>query len=1398
MLLVCLGVLPAFAQNRTITTIAGTPWVFDGDGKPATQAPIASILGLAIDFRDNIYVADAENSMVHRIDRQGMLSVIAGTGVQNGDSPYLRVPGRTTPIFYPVAVGVDRNRNVYISANATALRWDLGGFLTRFVGRRYGNGNSDPDGTLAAEANLAGYPGTVAFDSSGNAYFQEGARIRRVRADNLRLETVAGTGVGGYSGDGGQAINAMFNSGECLSLVVDAQQNLYICDSVNRRIRKVDLRTGIITTVAGNPNAYWDWFLPRGDGGPATQAAIWPSAMTADAQGNLYIADGNRIRRFTPGGSITTYFGQDRPVGVIRSLALDSQNNLYIGDSAVLRRVTPAGVATTFAGNQSYRVNGDGGPASFASFNGPGSLAYDRASGALYISGGRRVRKVDSSGIVSPVTGTGKEEAASYTSGLPALNYPFATISGIALDNLGRLYLSDSNACGIWRTELDGTMSSLGGYPLYGCVRTVAAAPDGTIYSAVHPHPTRPHSVWRIPATGPAIPIAGNGVAGFSGDGGPALNASLNEPSGIAIDSSGRIYIADTKNHRIRRIGADGNITTIAGTGVEGLFGDGGPATQAQLSHPTGLVLDAAGNLYFSDTENHRVRVITPGGTISTFAGNARYGSGGDAGPATSAGLTYPAGLAIDNGGNVLIADSGNSVVRAVLASQPTFDLVRYRVNASQETDPASFITFSAIAGETTQSSATFLIKPSTVGLGYSVAVDSSWMSVTPNSGSLGGLTTITVTVRPNGLAPRNYEGYVTVTVPGSIPTQRRVKIIYSVLPSADLSISGALPDQRRPTVKAAERSAVGSSLSFQYTLTNNSLTVSDNVVSSGVLPSWLTFVSCTVDGGQCSGAQNGFSARLDDMLGGASARLTVNARLNVDSSQASLQSEVKAETTDLNLNNNSIIVSALFESTQCVYSLSASGTLLAANGGTATVNVTASRSDCSWSASSTNSWVTLSRTTGTGSGSINVTAAANSGGTRSAPVAIAGLTYTVAQVATGSAAPARFVSIAPCRIMETRGEYNFEGRTGPFGPPFLSAGETRTFSVPASNVCRNIPSSALAYVMNVTLVPRGGVDFVTVSKGGEARPQFFTVRSPDGLIVANSAVVPAGPGGTVNVYASNATDMLIDISGYFTDDAAASSLAFYPLTPCRVLDTRIQYRPQPGAFGPPSMVGRQTRDFRFPINPYCSVPNGAAAYSVTITAVPQGPLQFVTAWPAGTSQPNVSSLNSPNGRILANSVILPASADGSVSLHAFDTSDLIVDINGYFAPDDGVNGLYYHPVRQCRVANTQDPPGTFGGPIFEAQSKRTIPIPLGGCSIPLNAKGYALNATVIANGSAMPYLTVWPTGQPQPIASVINAFEGQTVSSGFLVPAGTNGAVDIFAAGRTHVVLEIAGYFGR
>jgi uncharacterized repeat protein (TIGR01451 family) len=373
-----------------------------------------------------------------------------------------------------------------------------------------------------------------------------------------------------------------------------------------------------------------------------------------------------------------------------------------------------------------------------------------------------------------------------------------------------------------------------------------------------------------------------------------------------------------------------------------------------------------------------------------------------------------------------------------------------------------------------------------------------------------------------------------------------------------------------------------------------------------------------------------------------------------------------------------------------------------------------------------------------------------------------------------------QFVPVTPCRVFDTR------NANGTFGGPFIAGGATRNVPVPTS-AC-SIPAGAAAYSLNITVVPRvGTLGYLTVWPTGQTQPGVSTLNSPDGSTLANAAIVPAGTGGSISVFALQDTDVVIDINGYFVT-AGAGTLQFFPLTPCRVLDTRSAN----GTFGGPAIAGQTSRSF--PIrSSACSVPATATAYSFNVTVSPHGFLGFVTAWPTGQTQPNASTLNSLDGTILANAAIVPAGTNGAVSFYANNTTDLIVDINGYFAPP-AAGGLNFHTVTPCRVVDTRNADGSTGGPIVNGGTSRTFPLPDSGC-VPTTAAAYSLNVTVVPSGF-LGFLTAWPTGQAQPNASTLNAQKGIVVANAAILPAGTAGSIDVFASSATHVIIDTNGYF--
>jgi hypothetical protein len=370
-----------------------------------------------------------------------------------------------------------------------------------------------------------------------------------------------------------------------------------------------------------------------------------------------------------------------------------------------------------------------------------------------------------------------------------------------------------------------------------------------------------------------------------------------------------------------------------------------------------------------------------------------------------------------------------------------------------------------------------------------------------------------------------------------------------------------------------------------------------------------------------------------------------------------------------------------------------------------------------------------------------------------------------------------QFVPVAPCRVADTRG-----GST-------MTANSSRSFAVPQSGC--GIPSTAQAYSLNVTVVPEGPLSYLTLWPAGQSRPLVSTLNSFGGDVVANAAIVPAGTGGAVSVYVTDPTDVILDINGYF-DTSASSGLWFYAATPCRAADTRGAT----GQFGGPSMQGGQTRDFPVWLSPcgYPAAVGAIGAYSLNFTVVPPGYLGYLSTWPTGRAQPNVSTLNSWKGRVVANAAIVPAGTNESVSVYVSNPTDVILDLNGFFGQWHA-GALSFYPVAPCRVADTRNARGPFGGPEMEAATTRSFTIPAGGCNMPATALAYSVNVTVVPDGE-LSYLSAWPTGSAQPVVSTLNSFDGSVVANAAIVPAGTNGAISIYVTNRTQVILDINGYF--
>jgi Cohesin domain len=388
------------------------------------------------------------------------------------------------------------------------------------------------------------------------------------------------------------------------------------------------------------------------------------------------------------------------------------------------------------------------------------------------------------------------------------------------------------------------------------------------------------------------------------------------------------------------------------------------------------------------------------------------------------------------------------------------------------------------------------------------------------------------------------------------------------------------------------------------------------------------------------------------------------------------------------------------------------------------------------------------------------------------------------------------YYPLTPCRIADTRAGFGFSGA---FGAPSLVADATRSFPVQQS-AC-GVPNTAQAYSLNITVMPHGAVlGYLTAWPTGLAAPSVSTVNSPNGFVVANAAIVSAGTSGAINLYASEETDVLIDIDGYFAPASGPQALSFYGVTPCRVADTRTGFGFS-GAFGPPSLEEGATRNF--PVQQSsCAIPPAAQVYSVRMTALPPAALGYLTTWPEDQAQPNVSTLNAPGGGVVGNQAMVPAGTEtgGPISVYASDTTNLLIDINGYFGPPGNTGALTYYPMTPCRIADTRTGfgfTGVFGPPSLVGGATRSFPVQQSSCGIPSSAQAYSLNLTTVvpAEGS-LGWLTAFPNGDSTPDASTVNAPDGGVVASSAIVPAGAEGSISVYASSATNLLLDISGYF--
>jgi sugar lactone lactonase YvrE len=644
--------IASYYQNRvfkvstagTITVVAGTgAQGYTGDGAVATLASLYHPYAVAVDSASpaNVYIADENNCVVRKVTTStGIITTIAG----DGTCGYLGDGGKATlgELYYPAGVAVDSLGNLYIGDQYNCrIRKVI--LATDVISTSAGNGTCGYTGNGgAAIAGEVNYPTGVAVDSAGDVFIADSNNyvIREVTKSTGKISTVAGDNVYGFSGDGAAATAAEMThpygvaSNGAGTVVTFSDQN-------NQRIRQFTVG-GNITTVAGNGTACGG---VCGAGGTATSAELYnPAGVAVSSGGTVYIANYNNevIDSFTVGGNLNQVAGNlsynletlvsGQPANGVElnnpyELAVDTAGDVYVADSAnymVRKLVKSSGLVDFFAGDGTYGYSGDGGAATSAELVNSFGVATSGAGATVYVADTNNcaVRDVAAGDI--------------------------NLFAGVVVGG-------DSPRCGY--TGDGGTATSAELYYPYG----VAVDSKGSVYIADYQE-----DVIRKVTAGTITTIAGiGGLAGYSGDGGPATSALLNGPVAVAVDPTGNVFIAEYGNSRVREINAaTGIITTIAGTGNSTFSGDG-LATSNSVYAPQGIAVDKNDNVFVSDY-NQRVRWISPNGYMTTIAGTGGAGYNGDGIPATTAELYEPTGVALDAAGDILVSDYGNSRVRSI------------------------------------------------------------------------------------------------------------------------------------------------------------------------------------------------------------------------------------------------------------------------------------------------------------------------------------------------------------------------------------------------------------------------------------------------------------------------------------------------------------------------------------------------------------------------------------------------------------------------------------------------------------------------------------------------------------------------------------------------------------
>lgn len=656
------------AADYTFTTFAGVASSGHVDGAAST-ARFDNPHDVALDEMGNAYVADRDNHVIRKITPSGTVTTMAGLAGNRGRTDGL---GDAARFNTPHALAVDTAGNLYVAdrGNHVVRKITPAGLVTTLAGSPGLPGSTDGTGSMARFH----CPSGIALDAAGHVFIADSLNltIRKITPTGL-VTTFAGLAGNRGSADGFGSV-ARFSTPQ--GVAVDRAGNVYVADSSNYAIRKIT-PAGEVTTVAGRANG------GSNDGEGRTAGFNNPAGVAVDDSGNLFVADTSNgaIRKIAPDGTVTTLaggspsgsgdgVGQAAKFRLPYGIALDKSGDAYVADAGngKIRKITPTGVVTTVAGLSAGYGSVDG-VGSAARFNYPGGVALDKA-GNLYVldSQNHTIRKITLAGTVT--TWAGLAGSAGHADGVVSAAR-FHLPSGVAMDTTGNLFVADCLSHTIRKLTPDGAVTTWAGLAAsasnggsndggvgvarFNLPRGVAVDGAGNVYVA----DTGNSTIRKITPAREITTLAGlAGSHGYANGTGSA--ARFNHPWGIAADKLGQVYVADTDNHTIRKITPEGVVTTIAGTNRT-IRSSHGREAISEFFSPRSVAVDQAGNVFVADFTT--IHQITPAGVVTTLAGQA-HARGSVDGTGSAARFYFTTGIAVDDAGNLYVADGANHTIR--------------------------------------------------------------------------------------------------------------------------------------------------------------------------------------------------------------------------------------------------------------------------------------------------------------------------------------------------------------------------------------------------------------------------------------------------------------------------------------------------------------------------------------------------------------------------------------------------------------------------------------------------------------------------------------------------------------------------------------------------------------